>query len=248
MSGPGPSSAPSTGDTAEARIRQARIIAILRLDNPAGIVDICRTLVDEGLAAVEITMDHAHAIDSIRSVRAALGDRVLLGAGTVLDESAVAAAVSAGAEFCVSPNFDPEVVAACRHRRVLPIPGVFSPTEIASASRLGLRLLKLFPCGGLTPDFLRAMRGPFPAVGFVPTGGIGLSSVAEWLGAGAAAVGLGSALVRSGDSGEDVASRARRLGQDIQEPDHGAAPPAGNGAAARSGASAGSGQRVTGEL
>ncbi|HUZ24483.1 MAG TPA: bifunctional 4-hydroxy-2-oxoglutarate aldolase/2-dehydro-3-deoxy-phosphogluconate aldolase [Streptosporangiaceae bacterium] len=243
MSEPGPG---ATG-TAEERIREARVIAILRLDSPAGIVDICRTLVGAGLAAVEITMDHPHAIDSIRNVRSALGDRVLLGAGTVLDESTVAAAASAGAEFCVAPNLDPDVVAACRHSGVLPIPGVFSPTEIASASRLGLRLLKLFPCGGLTPDFLRALRGPFPAVGFVPTGGVDLPSVASWLSAGAAAVGLGSALVRSGDSGEDLARRVRRLAQGVQEPDHGAALLAGSGPGAGAGHLPGA-ESATGEL
>jgi 2-dehydro-3-deoxyphosphogluconate aldolase/(4S)-4-hydroxy-2-oxoglutarate aldolase len=232
MSGPGP----GTAESAEARIRQAKVITILRLDSPAGIVDICRTLVAAGLVAVEITMDHSHAVASIRSVRAALGDSVLLGAGTVLDEAAVAAAASAGAEFCVAPNLDPDVVAACRHRGVLPVPGVFSPTEIATASRLGLRLLKLFPCGGLTPDFLRALRGPFPAVGFVPTGGVALPSVTQWLGAGAVAVGLGSALVRPGDSGADLAGRAWRLARDIQDLERAGARPAG------------SRQRETGEL
>ena len=200
----------------EARIRAARIIAILRIDRADRIVDTCRALAGEGLA-VEITMDRPHAIASIGAVREALGDDMLLGAGTVLDERAVDDAVSAGADFCVAPNLDPDVVAACRRRVVLPIPGVFTPTEIAAAGRLGLQFLKLFPCGGQTPEFLRALRGPFSAVGFVPTGGIGLSAVPDWLEAGAAAVGLGSALVRPDDSLADLAARVRRLTERVRD-------------------------------
>jgi 2-dehydro-3-deoxyphosphogluconate aldolase / (4S)-4-hydroxy-2-oxoglutarate aldolase len=213
MSTPGPidSAAP-----AAAQIRRSRVIAILRLDHAERIVDICRTLVGAGLSTIEITADRPHALTSISKVRDALGDRALLGVGTVLDERTVTAAVSAGAAFCVAPNLDPGVVAACRRHGVLAIPGVFSPTEIVSAGRLGLDLVKLFPCGGLSPEFLAALRGPFPGIGFVPTGGIGLAAVPGWLGAGAAAVGIGSALVRPGDSPADLAARARGLLRDIQ--------------------------------
>ena len=200
----------------EARIREARVIAILRIDRAEPIVGLCRVLAGLGLA-VEITMDRPHAVASIASARDALGDQALLGAGTVLDEGAVDAAVSAGADFCVAPNLDPAVVAACARLDVLAIPGVFTPTEIARADRLGLRLLKLFPCGGLTPAFLKALRGPFSSVGFVPTGGIGVSDAKGWLDAGAAAVGLGSALVGPDDSQADLASRARRLADSLRD-------------------------------
>ncbi len=231
MSAPGPITAAAA---AEARIRQARVIAILRLDNAEHILDICRTLVSEGLAAVEITTDRPHAMASISTVREALGDRVLLGAGTVLDERTVDAAVSVGADFCVAPNLDPDVVAACRRREVLAIPGVFTPTEIASARQLGLQLLKLFPCGGQAPEFLSALRGPFSSVGFVPTGGIGLPAVPGWLDAGAAAVGLGSALVRPDDAQADLADRVRRLTGRIRQLEQAGAHPAGRGIPAQS--------------
>jgi 2-dehydro-3-deoxyphosphogluconate aldolase/(4S)-4-hydroxy-2-oxoglutarate aldolase len=226
MTASGPISAAAA---AEARIRQSRVIAILRLDRADRIVAICRTLVSEGLAAVEITTDRPHAMASISSVREALGDRVLLGAGTVLDERTVDAAVSAGADFCVAPNLDRDVVAACRRREVLAIPGVFTPTEIANAGQLGLQLVKLFPCGGQAPEFLSALRGPFSAVGFVPTGGIGLSAVPAWLGAGAVAVGLGSALVRPDDALADLAHRARRLMGRMRQLEQAGADPAGRG-------------------
>ena len=228
MSSPGPIT--SAAD-AQAWIRRQRVIAILRLESAGHIVGICQALAENGVTVIEVTADQSHASASISRVREKLGDEVLLGAGTVLDVRTVESMAAAGADFCVAPNLDPEVVAACSELGLLAIPGVLSPTEVAAARRLGLRLLKLFPCGGLSPGFLTAMRGPFPDIGFVPTGGIDLTGAAEWLRAGAAAVGLGSALVGRGHPGDDIAGRARRLlaritdaGQPAGHPD-GSGPP-----------------------
>ncbi|MGH9293453.1 MAG: bifunctional 4-hydroxy-2-oxoglutarate aldolase/2-dehydro-3-deoxy-phosphogluconate aldolase, partial [Acidimicrobiales bacterium] len=114
--------------------------------------------------------------------------------------------------FCLSPHLDPALVRACRARDLLPIPGVLSPTEIVSAQALGLDLLKLFPCAGVGPEYLKALRGPFPTIDFVPTGGIELDDVEGWLRAGAAAVGLGSGLVGRGtlSAGDATAVLVRR--------------------------------------
>lgn len=194
---------------AEAWVVRQKVIAILRIDNPAGVIEICEALVEQGLTAIEITTDRAHALSSIRHVRKAMGSRVLLGAGTVLDPGTAAAAARAGADFCVAPNLDAEVVAACAEQDMLVIPGVLTPTEVVSAQRLGLSLLKLFPCGGLGVQFLSALRGPFPGVGFIPTGGIDLSNISAWFQAGAAAVGIGSSLVGRDGCARYVAERAR---------------------------------------
>ena len=196
---------------AEAWIRDLKVVAIIRTADPERAVRACQELVSAGLTAVEITADHPHAVSSVATLRQLLGDQALLGVGTVLDPATAEAAAGAGADFCVAPNLDPDVVSACAGRDVLAIPGVFTPTEIAAAQRLGLSLLKLFPCGGLRPEFLSALRGPFGSVGFVPTGGIDRSSVAGWFAAGAAAVGLGSSLTGGDISGGVIGARVRDI-------------------------------------
>lgn len=196
---------------AEAWIRRQKVVAIVRTADAERAVRACKELVSAGLTVVEVTADHPHAVSSVATLRQQLGDRALLGVGTVLDPGTADAAADAGADFCVAPNLDPEVVAACAGRDMLAIPGVFTPTEIVAAQRLGLPLLKLFPCGGLRPEFLRALRGPFGSVGFVPTGGIDHASAGAWLAAGAAAVGLGSSLTGGDISGGAIAARARDL-------------------------------------
>lgn len=188
---------------AEEWIRHDKIVAIVRMADADRAVRACRELLTAGLAVIEITADRPHALSSVASLRQQLGDQALLGVGTVLDAATAEAAADAGADFCVAPNLDPDVIAACADRDMLAVPGVFTPTEIAAAQRLGLSLLKLFPCGGLRPEFLSTLRGPFGSVGFVPTGGIDRASVGSWLAAGAAAVGLGSSLV-GGDGSVDV--------------------------------------------
>lgn len=202
---------PTRGARAEAWIRREKVIAILRISDADRAITLCQNLVQSGVTVVEITADNAHALSSIATLRRQLGDQVLLGVGTVLDAATARAAADIGADFCVAPNLDPEVAAVCASRDVLAIPGVFTPTEIAVAHRLGLSLLKLFPCGGLSPAFLSALRGPFPSTGFVPTGGIDHASIAGWFEAGAVAVGLGSSLV-GGDVAADVlAARVREV-------------------------------------
>jgi 2-keto-3-deoxy-6-phosphogluconate aldolase len=192
---PESSDAPGTKDglgATEARIRTARIIAFLRIDRADRIVDTSRVPAGEGLT-VEIAMDRPHAIASIGGVRETLGDDALPGA--VLHERAADDAEPAGTYFCVAPSLDSGM----------------------AAGRLGLQFLNLFPCGAQMLDFVRALRGRFSAVGFVPTGGIGLSAVPACLEAGAAVVGLRSALVRPDDSLADLAARGRRLTERVCE-------------------------------
>ena len=202
---------PDRATRAQRWIRREKVIAILRIKDAGQAISLCQNLVTAGLTVVEITADNSHALSSVTTLRERLGDQVLLGVGTVLDPAMVRAAADAGADFCVAPNLDPEVVTACADNGLLAIPGVFTPTEIVTAQRLGLDLLKLFPCGGLSPAFLSALRGPFPSVGFVPTGGIDPASIGAWLKAGAVAVGLGSSLTGGDNSTSAVAARVREI-------------------------------------
>lgn len=201
----------TTASEAEAWIRREKVIAILRIADADEAIRTCEHLADAGLDVMEITADNAHAISSLRILRERFGSRLLLGAGTVLDPQTALAAADAGADFCVAPNLDADVVRACQSRDLLPVPGVLTPTEIVAATRLGLSLLKLFPSGSLGPSFLSALRGPFGSIGFVPTGGIHHDSVGDWFKAGAAAVGLGSSLVGGAVSAEVVRARVREI-------------------------------------
>jgi len=157
---------------------------------------VVEALVQAGLTVAEITMTVPNAIDAIASVEKRFGGEVLVGAGTVTDAETVRRAVDAGAEFIVSPCLVPEVIDAARRAEVAVLPGALTPTEVFQAFRLGGDMVKVFPAqsvGGAA--YLRALRGPFPDIPFVPTGGVTLDNVREMFDAGAAAVGVGSELV-----------------------------------------------------
>ena len=189
---------------------ESRVVAILRLRDHGLAVEVAEALARGGVRVLELTQDDPGALDALRAV-AALPD-VVVGAGTVLDPATVPVLAEAGARFIVSPNTDPSVIGAALDAGLDPIPGALTATEVASAIAAGATLVKLFPAGPLGTAYLRALRGPFGDVDFVPTGGIAHDAVAEWLEAGAAAVGLGSDLVPARPTDADLAgieARAR---------------------------------------
>jgi 2-dehydro-3-deoxyphosphogluconate aldolase/(4S)-4-hydroxy-2-oxoglutarate aldolase len=153
-------------------------------------------LVAGDLPVVEITLTIPDALAVMRAVTARFGDTVLVGAGTVTSAEQARAAVRAGARFIVSPGFDPEIVEAAHALDVPVMPGVLTPSEIMAASRAGADWLKIFPCSALGgPQYLRALRGPFPRLKLMPTGGVSLENASDYLAAGAVALGVGSELV-----------------------------------------------------
>jgi 2-dehydro-3-deoxyphosphogluconate aldolase/(4S)-4-hydroxy-2-oxoglutarate aldolase len=147
------------------------------------------------VTTVEITMTVPDALDVIRHVRQQLGGRILLGAGTVLDPETARAVILAGAEFVVAPVVNLDVIRLCRRYDKLVMPGAFSPTEILAAWETGADVVKVFPADSLGPAFFRALRGPLPQVRLMPTGGVDLTTAAEFLRAGACCLGVGSQLV-----------------------------------------------------
>lgn len=151
---------------------------------------------EAGLTVAEITMTVPRAIEAIASVSKRFGDKVLIGAGTVTNAEAVRRALDAGAEFIVSPCLVPEVVETARRSDVAVLPGALTPTEVFDAFRQGGDMVKIFPAqnvGGAA--YLRALRGPFPEIPLVPTGGVTLENVGEMFKAGAVAVGVGSEMI-----------------------------------------------------
>lgn len=194
------------------RIRESGIIAIVRGDfSPPELQALAEALHAGGIEVLEITLNSAGALAAIRDLAARLEGRLLLGAGTVLTEGAAGEAIDAGAAFVVSPGLDAGVVARVQARGVLCMPGVYTPSEVQAALRLGCRLLKLFPSDLAGPAHLRALRAPFNDVGFVPTGGINVSNIGAYAEAGAVAVGVGGSLVKRGVTPAEVEVRARAL-------------------------------------
>ncbi len=178
------------------RLREVGIIPIIRTASADVVVPVAEALLHAGLPVVEITLTVPKAIDAIGAVAKRLGGKVLLGAGTVTDAEATRRAVDAGAEFIVTPCLVPEVIAAAQRAGVAVLPGALTPTEVFEAFRAGGDMVKVFPVqsvGGAA--YLRALRGPFPDIPLVPTGGVTLENIAEMFKAGAVAVGVGTELI-----------------------------------------------------
>lgn len=190
------------------RLRSARILAILRVDDVAGAgVSLARRLHSEGVRAIECTLDKPDALAAIEILRAELGSDTLIGAGTVTRIDQVDALVEIGAEFCVTPHLDPDLVTHSLDRGLPILPGVMTPSEVATALRLGAPAVKLFPAGILGLDYLRALQGPFGRFPVIPTGNLAVGDVVDWIEAGAICVGLGSTLTR----GDHVPAGLRHL-------------------------------------
>jgi 2-dehydro-3-deoxyphosphogluconate aldolase / (4S)-4-hydroxy-2-oxoglutarate aldolase len=177
-------------------LREVGIIPVIRAESDDAAKAVVEALVEAGLIVAEITMTVPRAIDTIASVARHFGDKVLVGAGTVTDADTARRAVDAGAEFIVTPCLVPEVIDAARRAEVAVLPGALTPTEVLQAFRLGGDMVKVFPAqnlGGVS--YLRALRGPFPEIPLVPTGGVTLENVREMFDAGAAAIGVGSEMI-----------------------------------------------------
>src|SRR3954464_14552934 len=177
------------------RVLDCGVVAVVRSPDSGQLVEVCRALADGGVTVVEITMTVPDALDVVRAVRRALGDRVLLGAGTILDPETARAALLAGAEYLVSPTLDLDVIRLCQRYDKLVMPGAFTPTEILTAWEAGADIVKVFPADVVGPAFFKAVRAPLPQVKLMPTGGVDLNTAADFLKAGAACLGVGGKLV-----------------------------------------------------
>jgi 2-dehydro-3-deoxyphosphogluconate aldolase/(4S)-4-hydroxy-2-oxoglutarate aldolase len=187
------------------------IVAVVRSHDSAQLVEVVRALADGGVRVAEITMTVPDALEVLRQVRRALGDRVLLGAGTVLDAETARAVLLAGAEYIVSPTVNVDVIRLCQRYDKLVMPGAFTPTEIMTAWEAGADIVKVFPADVLGPAFFKAVRGPLPQVRLMPTGGVDLTTAAAFLKAGACCLGVGGQLVEAKAIAERDFDRIREL-------------------------------------
>jgi 2-dehydro-3-deoxyphosphogluconate aldolase / (4S)-4-hydroxy-2-oxoglutarate aldolase len=182
-------------DTQLRQVLDCGLVAVVRSQDSQQLVEVVRALADGGVTVVEITMSVPNALDVLGKVRLALGDRVLLGAGTVLDAETARAVLLAGAEYVVSPTLNLDVIRLCRRYDKLVMPGALTPTEILTAWEAGADIVKVFPAEVVGPAFFKALRGPLPQVRVMPTGGVDLTTAAAFLKAGACCLGVGSQLV-----------------------------------------------------
>lgn len=171
------------------------IVAVVRSQDSQQLVEVVRALADGGVTVAEITMTVPGALDVLRQVRQSLGNRVLLGAGTILDPETARAALLAGAEYIVAPAVNLDVIRLCQRYNKLVMPGAFTPTEILAAWEAGADIVKVFPAEVVGPAFFKALRGPLPQIRLMPTGGVDLTTAAAFLKAGACCLGIGGQLV-----------------------------------------------------
>ncbi|HEY3783176.1 MAG TPA: bifunctional 4-hydroxy-2-oxoglutarate aldolase/2-dehydro-3-deoxy-phosphogluconate aldolase [Fimbriimonadaceae bacterium] len=189
-------------------IKRTKIVPVVRATSAEAAMRVADALVEGGINVMEITMTVPGAVDVIRELSQRSG--ILVGAGTVLDPQTAQNCIEAGAQFIVSPALNIETVKLCERLGVLVTPGALTPTEIVAAYAAGGDVVKVFPCdalGGAT--YLRSLRAPLAHIPLMPTGGVTLETIADFIAAGAIAVGVGSALVDPKQSHDELVNRAR---------------------------------------
>jgi 2-dehydro-3-deoxyphosphogluconate aldolase / (4S)-4-hydroxy-2-oxoglutarate aldolase len=193
----------------------SRIVAIVRLGDASPLLQVADALVRGGILCLEFTITTPGALGAIQACRARLGERALIGAGTVMTATDGSECIAAGAQFLVSPGTDVPLIKLAREQGVLSIPGALTPTEIISAWNAGAGAVKVFPARAFGPGYIRDVRAPLPNIPLIPTGGIDAGNARAYLEAGAIAVGVGGNLiskasVEAGDW-EAIEAKAREL-------------------------------------
>jgi len=207
----------STREEVCRHIERAGLVPVVRAPSATLAERVADVLVNAGISVLEITLTVPDAIRAIEVLAARYAGTAVVGVGTVLAAEDVAAHVNAGAAFVVTPGFDAAVVEASHKLGAAACAGALTPTEVISAMKSGADMIKIFPCSALGgAKYLRALRGPLPGLKLLPTGGVTVHTVHEYIEAGAAALGVGSELVDakllSTDGGEQaIATRAREF-------------------------------------
>ena len=179
------------------RIESCGVVAIIRANSSSELIEVAAAIKEGGVDLIEVTMTTPNALGVVSDVAARYGDEVLVGIGSVLDPETARAAMLAGAEFVVSPVTKPDVIEICNRYSKVVMPGAFTPTEILRAWEAGADYVKVFPSSGVGPGYIKDVKAPLPHIPLIPTGGINVSNAGEFIKAGAAALGVGGALVNS---------------------------------------------------
>jgi 2-dehydro-3-deoxyphosphogluconate aldolase/(4S)-4-hydroxy-2-oxoglutarate aldolase len=178
------------------KLSDEKVIALIRADNPSGLLDCARALAEGGLTSIELTMTTPGAIRLLEKATAEMPD-FLFGLGTVLDAETARAGILAGARFIVTPALRPEVITVCKRYSVPVFSGALTPTEVVNAWECGADAAKIFPAEFFGPSYIKSLKAPLPQVEFVPTGGVTSDNVGDFIKAGAFATAAGSSLVEA---------------------------------------------------
>ena len=178
------------------RIENVGLVAIIRADHAAGLIETCRALRDGGVTVAEVTMTTPGALECIAAVREEFGEDYLVGVGSVLNAAVATDAIAAGAQFVVAPTFKQEVVEAAHAAGKPVFAGALTPTEILTAFEAGADVVKVFPANHFGPRYFKDVLAPMPHLRLTPTGGVSLDTLSDWFAAGAVCLGVGSALVK----------------------------------------------------
>ncbi|OIQ11610.1 KHG/KDPG aldolase [Moorella thermoacetica] len=185
------------------RIIDCGIVAVVRAENPEQALKIAGAVKTGGVEAIEITLTVPGALDVIRELATTYREgEILIGAGTVLDATTARMAILAGAEFLVSPCLDVEMVKTCNRYQKVCMAGAMSIREIVEVMEAGSDFVKFFPGSAFGPEMVKAIKGPLPQAPIIPTGGVSLENVAQWIKAGCEAVGVGGELIKGAKTGD----------------------------------------------
>lgn len=185
-------------DEIKATIERVGLIPVLRASSVATAHALVDAMMAGGATIVEVTMTVPNALAFMRELKERYGDKLLMGSGTVTDAAQAQATIEAGAEFVVSPSLHLDVIAKTKELGKVSIPGALTPTEVITAWRAGADYVKVFPCSAMGgASYLKSLRAPFPELKLIPTGGVTLETAADFLKAGARALGVGADLVNS---------------------------------------------------
>ena len=178
------------------RLLDPGVIAILRADRATHLLDAIRALVDGGITAIEVTMTTPGALQVIADAKAALGEKIIMGVGSVLDRETARQAVLVGAQFVVTPVVRPKVIRICNRYGIPVASGAMTPSEALTAHELGSDFVKVFPAENLGPGYMKSLLAPLPMLQLIPTGGVTPQNVPDYFAAGCVAIGAGSTLLQ----------------------------------------------------
>jgi len=185
------------------KLQETGIVAVVRAENAEEAIEIAKAVKKGGIKGIEITMTVPGAVDVISELTKEFKEEdIIVGAGSVLDAETARTCILAGAEYIVSPSFNEEMVRLCNRYQKPVIPGAMTVTEVIKAMEAGADLVKIFPASLFGPKIIKAIKGPVPQAPLLPTGGVNLDNVAEWIKAGSAAVGVGSSLTAGAETGD----------------------------------------------
>lgn len=190
-------------ETIISKIKQSGLVAVVRAESPEQAIKITEACIDGGVASIELTftVPMAHKVIETLALRYT-NNEIILGAGTVLDAETARIAMLSGAQYIVSPSFNPDTMKLCNRYMIPVMPGVVTPAEAISALEAGADIIKVFPGELFGPKIIKAINGPIPYAEIMPTGGVTVDNVAEWIKAGAVAVGVGGSLISGAKVGD----------------------------------------------